>query len=72
MGEQRIILHAHCRNCAPQKPRSKSMSDWARVECGVTNTGFQVWCKRCDMEDTHLWAPAQAWLALPAVKAATK
>jgi hypothetical protein len=48
-----IRFYAHCRNCAPQKPRKQSMSEWARIDCGLTDSGIQVWCKRCAMEVAH-------------------
>lgn len=52
-AEYRIVLHAHCRKCAPKKPRNVSMAGWAKTQSGLTAEGIQVWCTRCDMEVAH-------------------
>ncbi len=49
----RIHTHAHCRNCAPQKPVNQSPEQWGRIACGLTDTGLEVWCKRCRMVIAH-------------------
>ena len=35
-------------------PPGTSPSDWARLECGWTDLGFQVWCKRHDINILHV------------------
>ena len=48
-----IRMFAHCRNCAPQKPRQQSMNEWARLSAGLTDSGLQLWCNRCQLEVFH-------------------
>ncbi len=42
-----IRFFAHCRTCAPQRPANQSMSEWARIDAGLTEQGLLLWCKRC-------------------------
>ena len=58
MVKNRIFLHAHCRNCMGKKPANQSPSEWSRTDAGLTDTGVQVWCKRCRMEIVH-YTPAE-------------
>jgi hypothetical protein len=51
--KRRIERFLHCANCAPKKPANQSMSEWVRIDAGLTADGFQVWCKRCRMEIVH-------------------
>ena len=44
---QRIRLFVHCRSCGGQKPVNQSMSEWARLDAGLTERGLLIWCKRC-------------------------
>jgi hypothetical protein len=44
----------HCANCMKDKPRNISPRDWSRLEAGWTELGFQVWCKRCEMNIIHV------------------
>lgn len=53
MNHRDIRLFAHCRACAVQKPANQSMSEWARLDVGMTATGLLVWCKRCRKEVVH-------------------
>jgi hypothetical protein len=52
--ENAIIKFMHCANCMKQKPLGISPRDWANIECGWTAHGFQVWCKRCEMNVIHI------------------
>lgn len=49
-----IKLFFHCANCAKDKPDDMSPREWARMECGWTKEGFQVWCLRCDHNVVHV------------------
>ena len=48
-----IRLYSHCRACQLTKPANQSPSEWSRLDCGLTGTGLQVWCKRCRKEVAH-------------------
>lgn len=48
-----IRLFAHCRTCQLTKPANQTPSQWCRLDCGLTDTGIQVWCKRCRKEVAH-------------------
>jgi hypothetical protein len=52
----RITSFMHCRRCLTEKPRSQSPRQWARLECGWTPEGWQVWCVRheCNVMDVDL------------------
>ena len=39
----------HCEECLEEKPEDQSPEEWARLSVGATETGFQVWCVRHDM-----------------------
>lgn len=49
-----IKLYFHCSNCLPKKPREVSPAEWARLEAGWTEIGFQVRCVRCDLNIAHV------------------
>lgn len=49
-----IQLFFHCANCMVLKPASQSPREWARLEVGWTEKGFQVWCKRCEMSVVNI------------------
>ncbi len=47
--QNKIEMYTHCRKCLTDKPEGVSPADWSRLECGFTEDGFQVWCRRCEM-----------------------
>ena len=49
----RIRFHAHCRTCMKDKPTNQAPSQWQRTESGLTDTGLQIWCRRCRKEVAH-------------------
>lgn len=49
-----IKSYFHCGTCLPDKPFGMSPSEWSSLECGWTVIGFQVWCKRCDLNVAHI------------------
>ncbi len=44
----------HCSTCFKDKPADVSPADWSRLECGWTVLGFQVWCRRCNLNLVHV------------------
>jgi len=75
-GANQIELFMHCAECtqelengvAPdQSPRS-----YARIELGVTPTGFQIWCIRHDREVAHFRIPREYFGAPTKCAACTK
>jgi hypothetical protein len=49
-----IKLFFHCANCLPHLPQGVSPQEWAQIECGWTELGFQVWCRRCNCNIIHV------------------
>jgi hypothetical protein len=49
-----IDAYMHCGRCLKEKPADVSPRDWARLECGWTTAGFQVWCKRHECNIIHV------------------
>lgn len=49
-----IITFFHCKNCIGDRPKNTSPREWASLEVGWTPHGFQVWCKRCEKNVTHV------------------
>ncbi len=49
-----IRLFCGCRNCEKTRPRKQSAQEYSRLDVGLTATGLQVWCRRCDLEVAHL------------------
>jgi hypothetical protein len=37
-----------------QKPARSSPRDWQQIEAGWTEVGFQVWCKRHNVNILHI------------------
>ncbi len=60
MKQSDIRLFAHCKACMATKPANQSPSDWVRLDCGLTDTGLLVWCKRCRKEVAHFTPGALA------------
>lgn len=47
--KNKVYLYFHCRQCEEEnRPRAVSMNDFARLSCGWTEKGVQVWCNRHD------------------------
>ncbi len=44
-----IKLFWHCAKCLLEKPQHKSPREFSDIEAGWTIKGFQVWCKRHDI-----------------------
>ena len=49
-----IKLSIHCTLCIEERPPTISPRDWQRNETGWTEKGFQVWCKRHDVNVLHV------------------
>lgn len=49
-----IKMFFHCKQCLESVPIGMSPRDWAQIECGWTVAGFQVWCKRHDINMIHI------------------
>tara|TARA_R100000008_G_C3421105_1_gene84931 strand:- start:141 stop:413 length:273 start_codon:yes stop_codon:yes gene_type:complete len=47
LGTQEIVSFVHCKECVMElKTKGISPREYAKLECGFTPTGFQVWCQR--------------------------
>lgn len=44
--ENNIKMFFHCAKCLAEKPADQSPREFAAIEAGWTVEGFQVWCKR--------------------------
>lgn len=44
----------HCRQCMAELPEGVSPREWAQLEVGFTVLGFQVWCKRHEINVVHM------------------
>lgn len=51
----RIKAFFHCRQCLDELPEGVSPRDWAQLEVGSTEAGWQVWCRRHDSNVVHMW-----------------
>lgn len=51
---KQIKFYFHCRKCLEELPVGWSPQEYALIEIGITETGIQVWCRRHDIEITHL------------------
>lgn len=54
LAKKQIQGFMHCANCMSRKPDGISPAEWAKLECGWTQQGFQVWCRRCDVNVVHV------------------
>ncbi len=52
--EEQIGLFFHCRKCISELPAGLSPRDYGSVEVGWTKNGFQVWCKRHEINVIHI------------------
>lgn len=48
-----IKMFFHCAKCMPKLPVGQSPQEWSRLDCGWTTLGFQVWCRRCNVNIIH-------------------
>lgn len=44
----------HCKKCMEDRPENVSPRDYARLEVGFTDIGWQVWCVRHDCNVVHI------------------
>ncbi len=49
-----IVSFMHCSRCLDEIPEGVSPREWAQLEAGWTNPGFQVWCKRHELNILHV------------------
>ena len=49
-----ISRYFHCGLCVKEMPDGFSPQGWGQLECGWTPVGLQVWCKRHDVNVTHV------------------
>ncbi len=49
-----IKLYFHCGKCLDEKPEGISPCEWQQIQAGWTLKGFQVWCKRHDINIVHM------------------
>ena len=49
-----IKLFFHCRRCFEEAKGKASPADYQCIEAGWTERGFQVWCKRHDINVIHV------------------
>jgi hypothetical protein len=52
-----IIAYFHCRDCLKELPAGTSPAEYQKIQVGLTNDGFQVWCRRHDKSVTHFKLP---------------
>ncbi|MDP2662049.1 MAG: hypothetical protein Q8R28_15095 [Dehalococcoidia bacterium] len=53
----------HCALCMTEKPPGVSPREYAQLEAGWTTLGFQVWCKRHEVNVLHVDFEGQKHLA---------
>ncbi len=53
-SENEIVSFFHCKDCGEEIPPGMSPSDYQEIKVGWTKIGFQVWCKRHDMNVVHI------------------
>ncbi len=44
----KIVSFVHCKECISELDKGITPREYAKLECGFTPTGFQVWCQRHD------------------------
>jgi hypothetical protein len=50
----RIFQYMHCARCLREMPAGVSPRTWSQLECGWTQEGLQVWCKRHNLNVVDL------------------
>jgi len=53
----KITAYFHCRECIKELPKGTSPSEYQNVQAGLTEQGFQVWCKRHNVSVCHFKLP---------------
>ena len=53
-SQNEIVQFFHCKRCGENIPPGISPSDHQEIEVGWTKIGFQVWCKRHDLNIVHI------------------
>ena len=53
-GNNKIVMFFHCALCLEELPKGMSMQEFELNECGWTEKGFQVWCRRHDANIIHM------------------
>lgn len=55
MSKNKIEMFFHCKKCMKEVDNlHMSPREYAEVEVGWTKKGFQVWCKRHEMNIVHV------------------
>jgi hypothetical protein len=49
-----IQMYFHCRECVAELPAGESPADYQRIQAGWTARGFQVWCRRHELNIMHV------------------
>jgi hypothetical protein len=44
----------HCKKCLAERPEDISPRDWTQFEFGTTKLGFQLWCRRHEVNVIHI------------------
>lgn len=62
-NESKITEYVHCSLCLSEKEDGVSPRDFQMIEAGVTELGFQVWCKRhgCNIINIELNGDKWTW-----------
>ncbi len=53
-GDNKIEIFITCALCCEEVPEGVSMQEFGMNECGWTEEGFQVWCRRHDANIVHV------------------
>lgn len=54
MNQLSIYRYIHCGKCLNEIPKNKSPREWSELECGFTEHGIQIWCKRHECNIVHI------------------
>lgn len=52
--DNHIEMYMHCSRCIDEIPEGESPADFQRLDIGWTTDGFQVWCKRHNINVMHV------------------
>jgi hypothetical protein len=55
----------YCSNCADNRPEDVRFAHWGRLEVGLTDSGFQIWCTRCKLNVFNASADIEEVCSLP-------
>lgn len=53
-NELNISSYFHCSLCLDSLPPDTAPREWAQLEVGWTEYGFQVWCRRHECNVMHM------------------